>query len=184
MATVEQLHITGQDTDLRMSGTAQLFGVTDPKGGALNMKGNGSVSMALLHNFRPDLNSSGKVEFTVAAGGQVKKPALTGKVQFDNVNVAMDGIPNGLNNMNGTLVFNEDRLQVQSLTATTGGGQLKIGGYLRYSNGMYADLTATGDVVRVRLYGLSATATAKLRLQGSMNGAQLSGTVLLTRFGI
>ncbi|MEO8737652.1 MAG: translocation/assembly module TamB domain-containing protein, partial [Edaphobacter sp.] len=183
-ATVEQVHITGQDTDLRMSGTAQLFGATDPKGGTLNMKGNGSVSMALLHNFRPDLNSSGKVEFTVAAGGQVKKPALTGKVQFDNVNVAMDGIPNGLNNMNGTLVFNEDRLQVQSLTATTGGGQLKIGGYLRYSNGMYADLTATGDVVRVRLYGLSATATAKLRLQGSMNGAQLSGTVLLTRFGV
>ncbi|MEI9981505.1 MAG: hypothetical protein WDN23_21440 [Edaphobacter sp.] len=49
-------------------------------------------------------------------------PSLTGKVQFDKVNVALDGIPNGLSNMNGTLVFNDDRLQVQSLTATTGGG--------------------------------------------------------------
>ena len=183
-ATLDQVHITGQDTDLRMSGTAQVFGATDPRGGKLNMKGSGSVSMALVHTLRPDLNTSGKVEFTVAAGGQMKKPSLTGKVQFDNVNVAMDGIPNGLNNMNGTLVFNEDRLQVQSLTATTGGGQLKIGGFFRYSNGMYADLTATGDVVRVRLYGLSATTTTKLRLQGSLSGAQLSGTVLLTRFGI
>lgn len=183
-ATLEQIHITGQDTNLQFSGTAQLFGSTDPKGGKLNVKGSGSVSMALLHTFRPDLITSGKVEFTVAAGGQVKNPALTGKVQFDDVNVAMDGIPNGLNKMNGTLVFNEDRLQVQSLTATTGGGQLKIGGYIRYRNGLFADLTATGDVVRVRLYGLSATATTKLRLQGSSDSAQLSGTVLLTRFGI
>lgn len=184
IATLEQIHITGQDTNLQLSGTAQLFGSTDPKGGKLNMKGSGSISMALLHTFRPDLITSGKVEFTVAAGGQVKNPALTGKVQFDNVNVAMDGIPNGLNQMNGTLVFNEDRLQVQSLTATTGGGQLKIGGYIRYRNGFFADLTATGDVVRVRLYGLSATATTKLRLQGSTDSAQLTGTVLLTRFGI
>lgn len=183
-ATLDQIHITGQDTNLQFSGTAQLFGATDPKGGKLNVKGSGSISMALLHTFRPDLITSGKVEFTVAAGGQVKNPALTGKVQFDDVNVAMDGIPNGLNKMNGTLVFNEDRLQVQNLTATTGGGQLKIGGYIRYRNGLFADLTATGDVVRVRLYGLSATATTKLTLQGSTDSAQLSGTVLLTRFGI
>ncbi|HZY64234.1 MAG TPA: translocation/assembly module TamB domain-containing protein [Edaphobacter sp.] len=184
IATLEQVHITGQDTDLRMSGTAQVFGATNPKGGQLNMKGSGSVSMALLQNFRPDVISSGKMEFTVAANGLVKKPLLTGKVQFDNVNLAIDGVPNGLNNMNGTLVFNGDRLDVQSLTATTGGGQLKIGGTLRYSNGVYADLTATGDNVRVRMYGLSATATTKLKLQGTLNSSLLSGSVLLTRFGI
>ena len=63
------------------------------------------------------------MEFTVAAGGQVMNPSLSGTVQFDNVNIAIDGIPNGLSDMNGTLVFNEDRLQVQTLTATTGGGR-------------------------------------------------------------
>ena len=183
-ATLEQIHITGQDTDLRASGTAQVFGATDPKGGKLDVKANGSVSMSLLHFFDPDYITSGKMEFTVAAGGRVPNPSLTGKVQFDNVNVAMDGVPNGLSNMNGTLVFNEDRLQVQSLTATTGGGQLKIGGSIRFRNGLYADLTATGDVVRVRLYGLSATANANLKLQGGVQGAQLSGNIQLTRFGV
>jgi translocation and assembly module TamB len=184
VATLEQVHITGQDTDMRASGTAQLLGVTDPKGGRLDVKATGSVSMAVLHTFDPDVTSTGKMEFTVAAGGRVSNPALTGKVQFDNVNVAMDGVPNGLSNMNGTLVFNDDRLQVQSLTAQTGGGVLKIGGSIRYRNGVYADLTATGDVVRVRLYGLSATANANLKLQGGMQGALLSGTILMTRFGI
>jgi translocation and assembly module TamB len=169
---------------MRASGTAQVFGATDPKGGKLDLKANGSVSMALLHTFDPDLITSGKMEFTVAAGGQVNNPALTGKVQFDKVNIAMDGIPNGLSDMNGTLVFNADRLQVQTLTAKTGGGELKLGGSIRYRNGIYADLTATGDVVRVRLYGLSATANANLKLQGGPSSALLSGNILLTRFGV
>ena len=184
VATLEQVHITGQDTDLRASGTAQLFGSGDPKGGKLDVKGAGNVSFALLHTFDSDFNSSGKMEFTIAAGGRVMKPALTGRVQFDNVNIAMDGVPNGLSNMQGTLVFNQDRLQVEKLTAMTGGGQLNIGGAIRYQNGVYADLTATGDAVRVRMYGLSATTNAKLRLQGSLQSSLLSGSILLTRFGV
>ncbi len=138
VATLEPVHITGQDTDLQASGTAQVLGATDPKGGKLNIKATGSVSMALLHTFDQDMISNGKVEFTVVAGGQLKKPALTGNVQFEKVNIAMDGIPNGLSDLNGTLVFNEDRLMVKTLTATTGGGKLKIGGYLTYNNGVFA----------------------------------------------
>jgi translocation and assembly module TamB len=184
VARLEQVHITGQDTDMHASGTAQVLGATDAKGGKLDLKANGSVSMTLLHTFDKDIVSSGKVEFTMAAGGQMSNPALTGKVQFDHVNASIDGVPNGLSNMNGTLVFNEDRLQVQTLTATTGGGQLKIGGSIRFRNGLYADLTATGDVVRVRLYGLSATANANLKFQGAPQSMILSGNILLTRFGV
>ncbi len=184
VATLERVHITGQDTDMQASGTAQLFGSGDPKGGKLDVKATGNVSMALLHTFDNDIISSGKLEFTVGAGGRVTNPELTGRVQFDKVNIAMDGVPNGLSNMNGTLVFSGDRLQVENLTATTGGGTLKLGGSIRYRNGVYADLTATGDVVRVRLYGLSATANANLKLQGGMESALLSGTILMTRFGI
>jgi translocation and assembly module TamB len=184
VATLEQLHITGQDTDARFSGTAQIFGGTDPRGGKLDLKGSGSVSMTLLHTLDPDINSNGKVEFTVAAGGQVKNPTLSGKVQLDHVNIALDGVPNGLSDMNGTLIFTEDRLQVQNVTGKTGGGDLKLGGSLRFRNGFYADLTATGDAVRVRLYGLSATANASLKLQGTSSGALLSGNILITRFGV
>jgi translocation and assembly module TamB len=184
LATLEQVHITGQDTDARFSGTAQLFGATDPKGGKLDVKGTGRVSMALLHTFDPDIISSGKVEFTAAAGGRVMNPALSGKVQFDHVNLALEGVPNGLSDLNGTLIFTDDRLQVQNLIGTTGGGEVKIGGSLRFRNGFYADLTATGDSVRVRMYGLSATANANLKLQGTASSTVLSGNILITRFGV
>ena len=184
LATLDQVHITGQDTDMVLGGTAQAFGATGPNGGNLDVKANGSISMALVHTLDPDILSSGKVEFTIAAAGQMNKPSLTGKVQFDNVNAAMDGVPNGLSALNGTLIFNEDRLQVETLTAVSGGGQIKIGGFLTYKNGVYANLTATGDVVRVRLYGLSATANTSLTLQGTPQNLLLSGNVLITRFGV
>jgi translocation and assembly module TamB len=184
IVTVEQLHITGQDTDLHAGGTIGVFGDTNPQGGLLGLTANGSISMTLAHTFDPDLITSGKVTFKVAADGRLKKPTLTGNVQFQNVNIAIDGIPNGLSNLDGTMVFNENRLTVQDVTATTGGGQLKLGGSISYQKGIFADLTATGDNVRVRLYGLSATANASFELQGGPQSVLLSGKVLVTRFGI
>ena len=184
LVTLDAVHITGQDTDLRASGTAQVLGVTDPKGGLLNVRATGSVGLGLLHTFDKDVISSGKVEFQVTAGGRVKNPALTGDIQFEKGNLAMDGIPNGLSDLNGTLVFNEDRLVVNTLTATTGGGKLTVGGYLTYKNGAFANLTVSADTVRVRYNGLSGTANAKFTLQGTPTNALLSGNILLTRFGI
>jgi translocation and assembly module TamB len=184
MVTLDQIHITGEDTDLRASGTAVVFGDTNPLGGRLNLSANGSVSMALASTFDPDLITAGKVTFKVAAGGRMKKPSLTGDVRFQNVNLSIEGVANGLSSLNGTLEFNQDRLDVKDLTAMTGGGQLKIGGYLAYQKGLFADLTATGDVVRVRYNGLSATANASFRLQGEPQSMLLSGNVLVTRFGV
>ncbi len=185
VVTVDQLHITGQDTDLHVGGTAKVFGDPNPNGGVVNLGANGSISMALAHTLDPDLIASGKVTFKVAVDGRVKAPQLGGNLEFVHVNVALDGVPNGLTDLNGSLVFNQNRLDVKELVGTTGGGKLRIGGSLSYQQkGIYADLTATGDVVRVRLYGLSATANAQFRLQGGPQGAVLSGNVLVTRFGI
>jgi len=184
VVTIDQLHVTGQDTDLHAGGTVGVFGDTNADGGKLGLTANGNISMTLAHTFDPDLITSGKVTFKVAADGRIKKPTLTGNVEFQNVNVAVDGIPNGLSNLNGTMVFNENRLTVQDVTATTGGGQLKLGGSISYEKGIFADLTATGDNVRVRLYGLSATANASFELQGGPQSVLLSGKVLVTRFGI
>jgi len=183
---IDQAHITGQDTDLKASGTAQLFSATTgaSAGGVLHMHAEGAVNMKLAQTVDPDILSSGRVNLTMDAGGTMDKPSLTGKMVFKNVAIALEDIPNGLSQMNGTLIFNEDRLQVDNLVATTGGGQLKIGGYMTYKNGFFADLTATGDTVRVRLDGVSSTANANLRLQGSTAGALLSGNILITRFGI
>ena len=117
LVTVDSLHITGEETDMRAGGTVRVFGDANPQGGALNLKATGTINTAIAHTLDPDLITSGKITFDVAAGGRMKKPSLSGNVKFANVNAAVDGIPNGLSQMNGTLVFNEDRLDVQNLTA-------------------------------------------------------------------
>jgi len=59
---------------------------------------------------------------------------------------------------------------------------LTVGGYLAYQHGIYADLSVTGQGVRIRYpQGVSSLADASLRLQGSQNNLQLSGNVLITR---
>ena len=184
VATLEPLHITGQDTDLRASGSAVLLGVTDAKGGKLDVNAAGSIDTAIAHTFSPDLNTKGKVEFKIAAGGKVKDPELTGTVDFEHVDAAMDGVSNGLTNLNGQLVFNENRLVAKNLTATTGGGLLTFGGFVMYNGGVYADLSLKAQKVRYRLNGLSTTADADIKLQGGVDGARLSGTVLITRFTV
>jgi translocation and assembly module TamB len=184
VATLEQLHITGTDTDLHANGTAQVLGGTNPNGGALALHATGSVSPAIAHVFDSEVQASGKVSFDVAAAGQIKQPQLTGNVQFAHVNASMESIPNGITDMNGTLAFNEDRLQVEDLTATTGGGKVTIGGFFSYRGGLFANLTATADAVRVRYNGLSATANANLKVQGGPQNLILSGNLLITRFGV
>jgi translocation and assembly module TamB len=187
-ARLEQLHITGPETDLKASGSVQVFSPDgkplSAQGGAINAQASGTLDVAIAHRLNPQIISSGKIDLNVTATGTTKKPNLGGKVIFSNTNVAYAEIPNGLSNITGTATFTEDRLVMDNITATSGGGRIKVGGFVQYRNGLFADLTTTATAVRVRYYGVSATMNASIRLQGSGDGASVSGNVLITRFGL
>ena len=75
--------------------------------------------------------------------------------------MALQDFPNGLSQMNGTLAFDQDRLDVKDLTAVSGGGKLQLGGFITYQQGLYGDLTATAKDVRIRYpQGVSSMAVA------------------------
>jgi translocation and assembly module TamB len=99
--------------------------------------------------------------------------------------VSFVDLPNGLSHINGTMVFAQDRVQIEKLTAHSGGGELNLGGFLAYRNGLYFDLTATGKDVRLRYPpGVSSSADANLRYTGSAASSLLSGDITVTRFGM
>jgi len=185
---LDELHVTGPETDVHASGSVQLFS-SDGKplpaqGGAINAQANGSLNVALAHRLKPQVIASGMISFNVTASGTTSKPNLGGKMTFSNTNVAYDTIPNGLSNITGTATFTDDRLVMDNVTATSGGGRIKLTGFVQFRGGLFADMTATATAVRVRYYGVSATMNASLRLQGSGDGASLSGNILITRFGL
>ncbi|MFP5234885.1 MAG: translocation/assembly module TamB domain-containing protein [Acidobacteriota bacterium] len=177
---LDPVHITGDGTDLRAEGSAGLRG-TQP----LNFAANGSINLQLIETLDSDLTAAGSSHFQVKARGSVGSPSLTGTIDFENGSIALEDLPNGLSQLNGRLRFNQNRLEVEKLTAMTGGGKLDVGGYLAYQHGIFADLTVTGNAIRIRYPdGVSSQADAKLRVQGTPASLLLSGNVLITRFSV
>jgi len=106
-------------------------------------------------------------------------------VEIRAAGLSLIDLPNGLSEINGALVFNENRLQVERLTARSGGGLLELGGFISYANGIYFNLTARSSDIRLRYPpGVSAMANANLRFVGTTANSLLSGDVTVTRFGL
>ena len=176
---LQPAHIVGEGTDLHAAGTLALV-----RKGALESQLDGTVNLKLLQTLNRDVSASGVAALHVTTTGTATDPDLQGEVDLNNASIALIDLPNGLSEITGRLVFTENRLQIQSLTARTGGGRLTLGGMMTYSNGTpYFDITARGREIRIRYpQGVSSQANANLRLSGTTKGAMLSGNVVITKF--
>jgi translocation and assembly module TamB len=178
--TVDRLHLVGEGTDIVATGTASLA-----KAGELNFRVDGKVNLALLRTFNRDIRADGLMQIDMAVTGTPASPDIEGQVRMENGSISYVDMPNGLSNINGTLVFNQNRLRVQSLTAYSGGGILDVGGFISFSRGLYFDLTLTSKDIRLRYPpGVSAAARADLRLAGSPTNSLLSGDITVSKFGL
>ncbi len=178
--SLDPLHVTGEDTDLHVQGSLSLKDKQQ-----LDLAASGAINLKLAETVDPDLTAGGTTTFQVEAHGPLKDPGLKGRIDFQNGSLSLEDVPNGLSQLHGTLEFNQNRLEVKSLTAMSGGGMLSVGGYLAYQHGLYADLSVTGKSVRIRYpEGVSSLADTTLRLQGSQNNLLLSGDLLITRFSV
>jgi translocation and assembly module TamB len=177
---LDPLHITGEETDLRAEGSLELKGTQ-----RLDFAASGTINLKLAETLDSDLTAGGTTTFQVEAHGPLANPGLRGRIDFENGSLSLEDLPNGLSQLHGRLEFNQNRLEVRTLTAMTGGGQLSLGGYLAYQHGLFADLSVTGKGIRIRYPpGVSSLADTTLHLQGTQNSLLLSGNVLLTRFTV
>ena len=175
---LDPLHVTGEDTDLHAQGSLSLQGARQ-----LDLAAGGSINLKLAETLDPDLTASGVTTFQVEAHGPLQNPGLQGRIDIQNGSLSLGDLPNGLSQLHGTLEFSQDRLEVRSLSAMSGGGLLSVSGYLAYQHGVYADLSVTGKEIRIRYpLGVTSMADARLQLQGSQNSLLLGGDVLITRF--
>jgi translocation and assembly module TamB len=178
---IEQFHLVGEDTDISANGRVHLSGDRE-----LDLRAQGRVNLKLIESFNPDFTSSGVVTVDMSVAGTVAKPSMQGRLRIDSGAVAYIDLPSALSDINGSLIFNQDRLQVENLTAHTGGGLVTFGGYATAYNGkLNFDLTVRGQDVRLRYPpGVSATANADLRFAGTSSASTLNGEIIVTKLAM
>ena len=174
---IKHFAMTSADTELNVEGNLQLAGARQ-----LNLAAAGSVNMALLQTFNPELTPSGKADVNVQVRGTIPKPLITGTIQVTNVSVSDIDLPAALADLNGSLVFNQSRLEIEKLVGHVGGGTVEFAGYIGYANGINFNLTSEGSDIRFRYSGLSVTANQELKVQGTLKNATISGDITITRF--
>jgi translocation and assembly module TamB len=178
---LEQFHIVGEDTDFSAHGTASLLGGHD-----LDLAADGHVNLALIQTLNADFTSSGMVDMAVTVNGPARDPIMQGKVNVSHGSIAYADLPSGLSDMNGSLSFNKNRLQIENLTARSGGGTLTLTGEATtYAGQINFDFAAKGEDVRLRYPpGVSSTANADVRFYGTRDSATLSGDITIIKLAI
>jgi translocation and assembly module TamB len=148
----------------------------------LNLRADGHLDLKLVHTLDPDVTSYGTVNIGITVEGDTTKPLLTGRIEIVHGGLSLIDLPTGLGDINGSFVFSQDRLEVEQLTARTGGGLMTFGGFVTYGRTIGFDLTANGNEVRFRYAGISVTSDQTLRFKGTLENSSLSGDVTVTRF--
>jgi len=178
---LESLHLAGSGTDFTAHGEAQL---AEPR--EVDFQLEGTVNMALLQTMNPKLFSRGMLGLHLVARGTVTQPQLQGTLELKDASISHNDFPSGLSGLNGVLQFEQNRIRIEHLSGTTGGGTVSLAGSGSIQNGaLNMDLTATARDVRMRYPpGVSSTANADLRLTGTSNSALLSGDVQVTKLAV
>ena len=145
----------------------------------------GKINFSILQLFNPDLLGSGASLVDVAVRGPVADPQVQGKLELENASLYLKGVPNGVDDANGLILFDSNRATVQRLTGKSGGGDVSFenGSFLGFRGGaLVYRLQAAASNVRYRSEaGVSLTANGALALVGTSDSSVLSGSVLLTR---
>jgi translocation and assembly module TamB len=178
---IQQLHLLGEGTDLTAHGTIQLSGSR-----ALDLTADGRLDLKLVSSFDPDFTSSGLVTMNLSVGGTIADPFPQGHFQVANGSISYAGVPSGLSDLNGSLMFTRDRVHIETLAARTGGGTLDLKGDATYFNQqLNFNLTATGKDVRLRYPpGVSSTADAELHWIGTRSASEVSGDIRITKIAV
>jgi translocation and assembly module TamB len=177
VVSVKRLTMTASDTHLSVGGIIDLKGDRP-----LDLYAKGHLNVALFHALDDEINSYGTAEADVTIKGTAAKPLVTGRVVVAHAGFSAIDLPAALGEVNGTMVFNENRLEVEKLSGRVGGGQVNFSGYIAYGSTIAFDLKSNGNDIRFRYGGISLTADQNLHLSGTLKSASLTGDITITRF--
>jgi translocation and assembly module TamB len=176
---VRSAHLVGRETDIKVAGAV---GVREKAN--YDLRVDGTLNLGVLQDLNEDLVSSGVTVMNASVRGSLTDPVIGGRMELKNASFYMTDFPNGLDNANGTIVFDKQRATIEKLTAQTGGGDLTMSGFLQFGRELTYSLQARADNVRIRYpEGVSTTASATLNWSGTTSRSLMTGVTTIRRAG-
>jgi translocation and assembly module TamB len=179
--TLQSARLAAEGTDLEATGTIALRS-RNP----WNLRLRGSLNLPVLTMFEPDLLATGISTLDATIRGTLERPNVVGRLELKQANLNFTGLPNGVENANGVIVFDRTRANIERLTAQSGGGDLSLSGFVDFGGNQFVyRLAANAQRVRVRYpEEVSTTFDANLSWTGTTAQSLLGGTVTLNKMGI
>jgi len=174
---LDAVSLRSADSVFAVTGFAEISGAK-----RIDVDVRGRVEAALLQLFAPDLRADGHMDVALSLGGTMTDPTAVGTAEL--VDAELRGLPQLVDEINGRLRFYTDRIEIESLRATVGGGQVVAGGSIAL-DGMKPTrvrITLQGTEVALRAYeGVTIEGNFTLLLSGDLERAALTGDVDVTR---
>lgn len=176
---IDSFALRASDSTFTVTGSAEISGAK-----RIDVDVRGRVEAALLQLFVADLRAEGYSDVAISIGGTMTEPRIVGTAELVDAEVKFAGFPQLIDDINGTLRFRGDRIEIESIRATVGGGQVVLGGFIA-TEGLTPKsvrITIQGTGVALRAYeGLTLEGNFALLLTGGLDRAMLQGDIDVTR---
>src|SRR3954464_8338463 len=171
---VTQMKLVGDGTELDVNGIVYLHD------NRIDLRAKGDANLAVLQGFVPNVLSSGRATLDATLVGSMSDPTASGTLTTDNGRIRHFALPNSLENIMGTARFDSRGITLDGLTARLGDGPVQFFGRIDKQGlqpGRF-DVEMTGQGMTVRYpEGMRSKIDATLMVQGTLQGATLSGDV-------
>ena len=178
VATISRLVLVGADTSLTIEGDIPMSEAP------MRLTANGKANLAILQAASSTLASSGAATVSATFGGTPQNPIMSGQATVTNGRLRYRSFPHGLEQINGPITFNADRVSVDEMHARMAGGEVTFSGAIELK-GLVPDqfaLRAEGRSMDLRFpTGFRSTVNASLTLTGPVGAPTLAGDVVVIR---
>ncbi len=153
--------------------------------GALAGQVKGTINLAILSTLQPGMISKGVAALETSIQGTYSDPQINGKLSFSNASFYLRDVITGLDKVTGTILFDKSRATIDDLRAQTGGGDLRLDGFVGFGRTLSYRLQAQATQVRIRYpEGISTTANGLVAWTGTPAKSILAGNLTILRSSV
>jgi translocation and assembly module TamB len=144
----------------------------------------GRTDLRVFSGFLREWRLRGSATLRSQIGGTRGALRLSGGLDIEDGAVRVRTFPQGLDGLNGRIIFSETQAKVAGLEGRFGGGKVSVSGQAGFGTAFPAsfDFFLNGDSLGLRYpEGLRSTFGATLRLQGTLDSYWLTGDLLVSK---